>query len=890
MPASYGYGRIIDHDNARIFRDVNSFIMHIRGSVPYYGAETIRNNLPNTFKGQAFSWYNDILPDATKSLLHRDPDPTCGGWCDQLLQNFKQSGAHAMKEITSQRTNYTLQMLKRGDSIIEWFSGMISLAADADFRTDQHKLNFIYHKFDAELRKDLPQVQPMHTVQQYSQLLRECEESLRDAAREQDRRLGFQFQRYGGYNPTRGYPNIPQSQRTPRYDQYRRDRDTTGQPGWTSNAYQDTRPPPASPVGQVTPTTPERAKNSPLLLMDKEHSSPRKAPPTANFQNYLRRPAGRDNTLPSFLRRPFDRNRTIAPSRPCRFCEGNHFDSVCTRRDKFARSPRVQFIEEDEHRAVYHVEQTEDTLYDYEHQDWVDSFFSAGYSYGDFERYAAEYGGGPINDEVDCGHFSAKTAPPTPTNATASGVIARQAAPRKGHEPGKADVPVPVFHTTAKAPVECEQCQAQFPSKTKLFKHLRQTNHFTPTVNHVETPTEQGLGTGSIRDPIIITSQADAVPGTGYEFRKYNFLEIGIWLAIDSDATWGCLDTGCGMSLVDVDWITERLPQLRIINRASSVRVRGIGSQSHVSNSFIVMTMYFPNSDGSKLAKITRELHLVEGLGCKLLIGIDIIKPDRITPDVHNETAHIGSCGLDVPIRIMARGRQIVCRKVVAKERKLVMPGSRALVPIAMKSLPTDRDFEFTPVYDEHTRYLAQSGGFLRAMVNADTTAMVFHNTSMEPVVIHKDLKVGYVEDWTPQSYHGHADIRENDARQVLEDSTMDGVWVGNEDFEEEHGSWLDNQGMRMPEGTVDDIPVFHGKATMEMGVPAAPAAGKFGAENVDVNSTDDVTADQTRALRALCEELGPIFEDRGLVADEPEENWMRITLKPGVQLHSKGP
>ncbi|KAA8914382.1 hypothetical protein FN846DRAFT_767600, partial [Sphaerosporella brunnea] len=155
----------------------------------------------------------------------------------------------------------------------------------------------------------------------------------------------------------------------------------------------------------------------------------------------------------------------------------------------------------------------------------------------------------------------------------------------------------------------------------------------------------------------IITSQADAVPGTGYEFRKYNFLEIAIRLAVDSDATWGCLDTGCGMSLVDIDWISERLPQLRIINRASRVRVRGIGSQSHISNSFIVMTMYFPNSDGSKLAKITRELHLVGGLGCKILIGIDIIKPERITPDVHNETAHIGSCALDVPIRVMARGR-----------------------------------------------------------------------------------------------------------------------------------------------------------------------------------------------------------------------------------------
>jgi hypothetical protein len=90
----------------------------------------------------------------------------------------------------------------------------------------------------------------------------------------------------------------------------------------------------------------------------------------------------------------------------------------------------------------------------------------------------------------------------------------------------------------------------------------------------------------------------------------------------------------------------------------------------------------------------------------------------------------------------MAKGRQIVCRKVVAKEQKLVMPGSRTLVPITMKPLPNNRDFEFTPVYDDRTKCLAQSGGFLRALVNADTTAMVFHNTSLEPVVIHKNLRI----------------------------------------------------------------------------------------------------------------------------------------------------
>jgi hypothetical protein len=338
------------------------------------------------------------------------------------------------------------------------------------------------------------------------------------------------------------------------------------------------------------------------------------------------------------LRRPFDRNCTIAPSRPCRFCEGNHFDSVCTRRDKFARSPRVQFIEEDELHAVYHVEQTEDTLYDYEHQDWVDSFFSAGYSYGDFERYAAEYGGGPINDEVDCGHFSAKTAPPTQTRVAARAVIAR-ATPRKAQEAGnwKAE-PVQVLHAITKAPIECEQCQAQFSSKTKLFKHLRQTNHFTPTVQHVEPPQEEGFS-GPYTEPVIISSRADPIPGTGYEFRKFNYVEVGIRLAVDSDAVWACLDTGCGMSLVDIEWLTERMPQLRILNRASSVRVRGIGSQTHISNSFVVLTMFFPNVDRFKLGKISTELHLVEGLGCKLLLGVDVIKPEKIVPDVDAGTA-----------------------------------------------------------------------------------------------------------------------------------------------------------------------------------------------------------------------------------------------------------
>jgi hypothetical protein len=109
-------------------------------------------------------------------------------------------------------------------------------------------------------------------------------------------------------------------------------------------------------------------------------------------------------------------NRTIAPSRPCRYCQGNHFDSACRQGNVYTRAPRAYFVDQTPEYAVHHVEETDDPVYDREHQDFFNAFFSAGNAYDDYERYASEYGGEPINDEIDCGHL---TAMPSITKATA---------------------------------------------------------------------------------------------------------------------------------------------------------------------------------------------------------------------------------------------------------------------------------------------------------------------------------------------------------------------------------------------------------------------------------------------------------------------------------------
>jgi hypothetical protein len=64
----------------------------------------------------------------------------CKEWTDALLESFQISGAEAMKKISSESTRYTMQMLKDGASVVNWFTDMVSLATDGgpQVRSESH--------------------------------------------------------------------------------------------------------------------------------------------------------------------------------------------------------------------------------------------------------------------------------------------------------------------------------------------------------------------------------------------------------------------------------------------------------------------------------------------------------------------------------------------------------------------------------------------------------------------------------------------------------------------------------------------------------------------------------------------------------------------------------
>lgn len=124
-----------------------------------------------------------------------------------------------------------------------------------------------------------------------------------------------------------------------------------------------------------------------------------------------------------------------------------------------------------------------------------------------------------------------------------------------------------------------------------------------------------------------------------------------------------CLNTGCGVTLVDRTWLLQKLPNVKLSKMSTPLKVRGIRSSRHESNEFALTALFFMRKDTAKrvvFARIDRKLHLVDELKANMLIGNDIIGPEEISIDIAGQTAFIFSCGVRISIDAKQRG-QVVC-------------------------------------------------------------------------------------------------------------------------------------------------------------------------------------------------------------------------------------
>ena len=153
------------------------------------------------------------------------------------------------------------------------------------------------------------------------------------------------------------------------------------------------------------------------------------------------------------------------------------------------------------------------------------------------------------------------------------------------------------------------------------------------------------------------------------------------------------------MSLIDRVFLNQLIKDggLHIdIKKTSSIKVRGLGTKEHDVCEYVIILMYIPSCNGEKVALIRREIHIVDDLSVKALIGIDIMKSEAIILDIAKDMAIIGSCNIQVPMSMIVKGPRTDA-VVISKARYAVSAHSFLTVSIEPVELSAGRDLIFEP-------------------------------------------------------------------------------------------------------------------------------------------------------------------------------------------------
>lgn len=164
---------------------------------------------------------------------------------------------------------------------------------------------------------------------------------------------------------------------------------------------------------------------------------------------------------------------------------------------------------------------------------------------------------------------------------------------------------------------------------------------------------------------------------------------------------------------------------------STPLKVKGIGFSKHKSEEFATLFSYFHGIDGTgKLvyASMRCEIHLVEGLQANLLFGYDIISQENFIIDIKKKSTLIGSCRVTILISDRQR-EQLLMRKLLMSEVSVVLPQSKAMIPLVLVSVPYNRDFLFYPTAQPNLTLFI-------LIIDPYTSKILIRNASDQPLRI----------------------------------------------------------------------------------------------------------------------------------------------------------
>ena len=201
--------------------------------------------------------------------------------------------------------------------------------------------------------------------------------------------------------------------------------------------------------------------------------------------------------------------------------------------------------------------------------------------------------------------------------------------------------------------------------------------------------------------------------------------------------------------MIDRKFVTSELANLQVFKLPKPQRVKGIGEREHDASDYIMLPLYFTAIDGRR-ALIERECYIVDKLTAKALIGVNILKPERIVIDFDTDLMTIKSCR-DIQVPFGCVSKQATKQATVfSKKRIIVPPHSRMAVPVVGAKhrplqLPKDRDFLFEPSCLDSLTTFAH-------VVDYKVNDVLVQNSTDYNVVLGRKTRLGNLEEYEATS------------------------------------------------------------------------------------------------------------------------------------------
>ena len=814
------------------YRDMFVWVDHLKDLVKTHDEATVRSMVAQALRGGALTWYSTELTELEKDFLR---DANMDRWYKTITDRFKERGPEAQDALD--RCAYTLQDVKNGRTPRAYVQDIIRHAKATGLPL-YNQLLLAYTKIHYKLRVHLTEPTTTTTLASFLEQLDSKTNAFYDIARDElgggrslhqasqvNRGKGKQAQYF---QPSSRQQEVArQAPLRPFVSNYQSQYPTSYRFGQAPyQGYQ------SRPFYQNYSNTQPQSQQQALA------PSARQAPPTAgqgygsqtypNKNGYTPAPQGayiKQEPAGNFNDAARSYNRPQRPQRPQR------------PREAFGNRPRAAAYQADDAQDVEEADpdaEPDDTHHE-EDQEAEEGFHGN-------DELAYYYPREEDSYHQSDAHFA------TPS--------------------------LPIMYP-------CRRCQAKFTSKNLLHKHLRAQECQKPSVvncrpindrvndGHAKTTAEAFVNHATTE---VIKSNAEKKPATAtprHLLRLYHYLRAVVKLSPEAIADMVCWDTGCSVTLIDRAFLKAQLPKHTILRKELPLVVRGIGSSHHSTTEYVNLDIYVPGRHNGRTvdALIQRPAFVVDNLRAKMLIGMDVLAAEDIDLTISTRTGHIGSCRTTFDLTITPT-RPFIKQDVMLKKPVTIPAKSHFAIPIEGHDLPSG-DFMFEPANGCPVALFA-------SLVDSSFHAVLARNDSDQPISLPKNLHVGSVMDIEADGCY-HVSSQEAELAVKLPKQTHQAAWS-----EKAFARLADT--LRKPPTTAQSIDHATNAMTAQdccHGRPPEPSAGAHETtlpNGVTVYGTDEDVA----KLTAIVEEFAELWHDKGGAVDLPQEDWMRIPLRPG--------